>query len=293
MHRSLFSYKPLLILFLFLVSLQTIKSQSQNDSIAKCDVNKAYIKSYWENGKGLITSPIRWSTGEWITAGAVVGTTAILFTQDEAIASYFRELPEGNFEQVNKYFYDPFGKMYYTIPLMGAFYLYGAAAQKEKPKVVAMDFVQASIYSGIIVTLIKHTTHRHRPYQTDPLNSNLWDGPNTDDWGRTSFPSGHTIMAFTFASVIGTHYKKTIWVPILVYGLATAEAYSRMRSDKHWSSDVLVGAALGYGIGTFVVNQDRCKIKVLPIVSSNFTGLNFGYSFNKASKLSNTYLYQY
>jgi len=279
-------YKPLFLLLLFLWAFNGIHAQKQNDTL-HCGVNKSYIKSYCTDAKGLITSPIHWSTGEWVAAGGVVATTAILFTQDENIATYFQGLPEGNFEQTNKYFYDPFGKMYYTIPLMGAFYIYGAATHKTKPKVVAMDFVKASLYSGIIVTVIKHAAHRHRPYQTDPLNSHLWDGPSTDDWGHTSFASGHTIMAFTFASVIGTHYKETIWVPILTYGLATLEGYSRMRADKHWASDVFVGAALGYAIGTFVVNQDHCKLKVSPMMGSNYMGLGFSYSFNKApTKLS-------
>lgn len=292
MRKFTLTYYPILLLFAFVFNIQVGNAQSQTDSIGKCGVNGAYLKSYWTNTKGLITSPVRWNTGEWIGAGAIVAGTAVLFTQDEAIATYFRGLPKDNFEQANKYFFDPFGKMYYTIPFMGAFYVYGAIAKKDKPKVVAMDFVQASIYSGIVVTLIKHISHRNRPYQTDPLNSHLWDGPITDDWGHTSFPSGHTIMAFTFASVIGTHYKKTIWVPILVYSLAAAEGYSRMRADKHWASDVLVGAALGYGIGSFVVNQDRCKVKVIPIVSSTFTGLNLGYSFNKAPRLLDANLYQ-
>jgi membrane-associated phospholipid phosphatase len=283
------SYKTIIFLLLFLIGFTPIQAQNQTDTTLKCGVNKSYIKSYWTDSKGLITSPIRWKKGEWIAAGAIIGTTAILFTQDEAIATYFRGLPEGNFEQANKYFYDPFGKMYYTIPLMGAFYIYGAAAHKTKPKVVAMDFVKASLYSGIIVTLIKHTAHRHRPYQTDPLNSHLWDGPITDNWNHTSFASGHTIMAFTFASVIGTHYKKTIWVPVLTYGLATLEGYSRMRADKHWASDVFVGAALGYAIGTFVVNQNHCKLQVTPIMSSNYTGLGFSYSFNQAPKSQLSY----
>jgi membrane-associated phospholipid phosphatase len=270
--------------FLFVFSLllnAPILAQQKNDSI--CRVDKTYLKSYWTNTKGLVTSPARWNTGEWIAAGAVVAGTAVLFTQDEAINNYFTGLPEGNFENWNTYFFDPFGKMYYTIPLMGAFYIYGAAAKKSKPKAVAMDFVQASLYSAVVVTLMKHLSHRHRPYQTDPVNAHLWDGPITEDWGRTSFPSGHTIMAFTFASVVGTHYKKTIWVPIVVYSLAAAEAYSRMRANKHWASDVLVGAALGYGIGTFVVNNSSCNYTLVPIISSTYTGLSFSYSFNRSA----------
>ena len=248
-----------------------------------CRIDKAYLKSYWTNAKKLTISPAHWSTGEWIAGGAVLAGTAVLFTQDESIARYFEGLPDNNFDKWNTYFFDPYGKMYYTIPLMGAFYIYGAAAKKDKPKAVAMDFVQASLYSAIAVTLIKHVAHRHRPYQTDPLDAHLWDGPLTDDWAHTSFPSGHTIMAFTFAAVVGTHYMKTVWVPILTYSLAAAEAYSRMRAEKHWASDVFVGAALGYAIGTFVVNQSQCKLKVAPIVSSSFLGFNFRYTIGSPS----------
>ena len=283
-----YSYKGLILLILFLWGFQENQAQELNDSTLNCGVNKTYFKSLWSDGKKLVISPAHWSTGEWIAAGGVVATTAILFTQDEAIASYMRGLPTEGFDKANEYFFDPFGKMYYTLPLMGAFYVYGAATHKTKPKVVAMDFVKASLYSGIIVTVIKHLAHRHRPYQTDPLNAHLWDGPSTDDWGHTSFASGHTIMAFTFASVIGTHYKKTIWVPVLTYSLAALEGYSRMRADKHWASDVFVGAALGYAIGTFVVNQDHCKLKVSPMMGSNYMGLGFSYSFNKAPMLIGT-----
>jgi membrane-associated phospholipid phosphatase len=271
-----------IFIFSFLLNTTAI-AQHKTDSI--CRVDKAYIKSYWTNTKGLITSPARWSTGEWIAAGTVVAGTAVLFTQDEAINDYFTGLPEGNFDNWNTYFFDPFGKMYYTIPLMGAFYIYGAATKKSKPKAVAMDFVQASLYSAVVVTMMKHIAHRHRPYQTDPAEAHIWDGPFTDDWGYTSFPSGHTIMAFTFASVVGTHYKKTIWVPIVVYSLAAAEGYSRMRANKHWASDVLVGAALGYGIGTFVVNHSNCKYTLIPVISSSYTGLSFTYSFNRSTRL--------
>lgn len=250
---------------------------AQNDSI--CKVDKEYIKSYWTDFKGVVASPIHWSKGEYFAAGGVLATAGILYTQDKKIAEFFRAHQNDNLDKANDYFFEPFGKMYYTLPLMGAFYLYGALSQKSKPKAVAMDFVKASLYSGIIVSGIKHLAHRHRPFQTNPINPYLWDGPLTNDWNHTSFPSGHTIMTWTFASVVALHYKDKLWVPITVYTLATMEGIARMYADKHWSSDVLMGAALGYAIGAYVVNHSSCKWQISPVVGMNYSGLGITFGF--------------
>jgi membrane-associated phospholipid phosphatase len=267
----------LIILILSLSLNLALAQKSDTDTLIICQVNKQYIKSLATDAAPLLISPIHWSRGEWFGAGAVVGSALALYSQDKAIADFWQKNQTEALDKANEYFFDPLGKMYYTIPLMGAFYIYGTATHKNKPKRVAMDFVQASLYSGVIVTVMKHLAHRHRPYQTSPHNPYLWDGPATDDWDHTSFPSGHTIMTFTFAAVVGTHYRKTIWVPIVVYSLATLEGMARMYDDKHWSTDVLIGGALGYAIGTFVVNRNHCKLKTIPIISSNFTGLSFTY----------------
>jgi len=268
--------KNIYIIFIFILFFSFLKSQNISDSV-KCRVDKEYFKSLATDLPALIASPVKWSKKEWIGAATVIGVSSVLYSQDKQIADFWQRNRTDELDKANEYFFDPFGKMYYTIPLMGAFYIYGSAANKNKPKIVAMDFVQASLYSGVIVTVIKHVAHRQRPFQTNPHNPYLWDGPNTDNWGHTSFPSGHTIMTFTFAAVLATHYNDNLWVPITVYSLATLEGMARMYDDKHWSSDVFVGAALGYAIGTFVVNRNHCKLTTIPIFSSNFTGLSFYY----------------
>ena len=274
--RNIVNKRGLLILLFFLTSnISFAQQNSSSDSI--CKINKKYIKSYFTDFTGVITSPLHWSKGEYVAAGSVVVTAGILYSQDQQIAEFFQANRTENLDKANDYFFDPFGKMYYTVPLMGAFYIYGALTHKNKPKSVAMDFVKASLYSGIIVTGIKHLGHRHRPFQTDPLNPYLWDGPLTDNWGHTSFPSGHTIMAWTFASVVATHYKDRLWIPVTVYTLATLEGVARMYANKHWSSDVLIGAALGYAIGTYVVKHNYNNWQITPVVGMNYTG--FGVRF--------------
>ena len=64
--------------------------------------------------------------------------------------------------------------------------------------------------------------------------------------GNLSFPSGHTSEAFTFATVL---YKETIdYDPVLAYSgylFSSATGVLRITNNRHWASDVLVGAGLG------------------------------------------------
>ena len=64
--------------------------------------------------------------------------------------------------------------------------------------------------------------------------------------GNLSFPSGHTSEAFTFATVL---YKESVdYDPVLGYSgylFSTATGVLRITNNRHWASDVLVGAGLG------------------------------------------------
>lgn len=60
-----------------------------------------------------------------------------------------------------------------------------------------------------------------------------------------SFPSGHTLHAVTFATVALAYYPAL--APLLI-PFAALVALSRLVLGLHYPSDVLAGAALGYGI---------------------------------------------
>ncbi len=62
----------------------------------------------------------------------------------------------------------------------------------------------------------------------------------------SSFPSGHTAGSFAAAVALARFYPRDR--PLLL-GLATAVGLSRIYLGHHFPSDVLVGAAIGSGIG--------------------------------------------
>jgi membrane-associated phospholipid phosphatase len=77
-------------------------------------------------------------------------------------------------------------------------------------------------------TALKSLIHEQRP----------------DGSGNDSFPSGHTAIAFAAARFIDKRYAPEA-SPYL-YAAAGLTALARVKADKHYTKDVLVGAALGY-----------------------------------------------
>jgi hypothetical protein len=270
-------------LILLLIFFQAIPGFGQNQAMNEIDStrnpspkfypDKAYFKSYLTDSKDLVCSPFRWNQFQWIGATVVVGSTVFLFTQDAKIQEWVQDHKSKTLDDVSKYVFEPVGSGVYTLTALGIMYGCGWIINNQKAKVTAMKGVESFILASITTQIIKHLTHRHRPNQDNPPNPTLWEGP-FQGFDFTSFPSGHATAAFAVATVLGTAYKETIWVPILCYSLATGAALSRIYDNQHWASDVLVGSVIGFAVGKLVINTK--KIQVLP-VSPTGPGITLSY----------------
>jgi hypothetical protein len=82
--------------------------------------------------------------------------------------------------------------------------------------------------------------------------------PNThgEFWeGGKSFPSGHAAASFAFASVLAHRFPNNPWIKWGAYGLATGISLARVGGKKHFTSDILVGATIGYVSGTYLATH--------------------------------------
>lgn len=71
------------------------------------------------------------------------------------------------------------------------------------------------------------------------------------DRTNSSFPSGHATGAFALATVFGHEYPK---LAVPCYALASGIALSRVYRGRHYPSDVLAGAAVGYASARLVLH---------------------------------------
>lgn len=114
---------------------------------------------------------------------------------------------------------------------------------------------EAAVVSTSLNQIVKFAVGRQRPFVHHGNFPEPDRRPDSDD--NLSFYSGHTSLAFALASSAGTisslrGYRSAPWVWGVGSTLAAAVGYFRIAADKHYLTDVLVGAAVGGGIGAAV-----------------------------------------
>jgi membrane-associated phospholipid phosphatase len=96
---------------------------------------------------------------------------------------------------------------------------------------------EAAIDSLVMTEAFKYAFRRDRPYQ-DNGNGDFFQS------GGTSFPSEHSTVAWSIATVIAHEYPGPL-TKILAYGAAGLVSYARLGAHKHFPSDVFAGAMVG------------------------------------------------
>lgn len=67
-----------------------------------------------------------------------------------------------------------------------------------------------------------------------------------DGSSRNSYPSGHTAMAFTSATLLHIEYgHRYPWLSMLGYASATSVGIGRVLNNRHWAGDVVTGVGIG------------------------------------------------
>ncbi|MCW2118100.1 phosphatase PAP2 family protein [Flavobacterium sp. 7A] len=108
---------------------------------------------------------------------------------------------------------------------------------KNTVKHQTISIVTANALSYGLVTILKNAVKSHRPDASDQL----------------SFPSGHSAIAFTNAALLFQEYKDdNLWYASSGFLFATATGVLRIANNKHFASDVLVGAGIGLASGFLV-----------------------------------------
>jgi membrane-associated phospholipid phosphatase len=204
--------------------------------------------------KRIWTFPIRAVRGNhWAPALGVLAVTAGLIATDPHSTPRFRRTD--SFRDFNTVFSSrntDLGTLIAPVSLYAAGLIRKDSYQQKTALLAGVAVADAEI----VTIIMKGVTRRLRPWDVGP------SGDFSDTWfkskghwlrGRGSFPSGHSIAAFSVATVISRRYPKRRWIPYLAYGLAGVVGFSRVTRSSHFPSDVFLGAAMGYSISRYAV----------------------------------------
>lgn len=146
----------------------------------------------------------------------------------------------------------------------GSLYAVGRLAGNERMADLGLHGTEALLLNEAITRFVKGLAGRGRPL-IDRENARDFDlGRGFGNRKYASFPSGHTSSAFAAAAAVtaeaGAWWPQ--WKPLIgtvMFGGASLAGLSRMYNNKHWASDVVIGAALGSFVGWKVVRYHHTR----------------------------------
>jgi membrane-associated phospholipid phosphatase len=200
-----------------------------------------------------IKQPGKWEGSDWLKLGAITaGTFLIMETVDQPVRTAVLK--------DQRYYYSApivggrvWGEIYSPIVLFSGYAIYSLLTQDIGTRKIAYEIGQASLYAGGFSFILKLIIGRSRPYSNEgkgffrPFSSIF----NQDS---KSMPSGHSTVAFILSTVLSRNTDSPV-LKILAYVPAVFTMISRVYQDQHWTSDTFAGAALGYFVGTWVVDH--------------------------------------
>lgn len=141
---------------------------------------------------------------------------------------------------------DVYGSGSFNLPIAGALWAAGATFDHNGTQQLGRGLARTLTMAHLVVAPLKLGVGRRRP-----------DGSDT-----RSFPSGHTANAFAVARYLHRQHGTAVSMPF--YGMAAITGVGRMEGNRHYLSDVLMGAALGLVVGHVTGAPDDGALTVKP-----------------------------
>jgi membrane-associated phospholipid phosphatase len=214
---------------------------------------REFVGTFLSDEKAIWTSPLHAKTKDLYWLLPVAGATGAFFATDTDISN---ALPNTQHQIDVSRGISEIGSAYTLYGVSGAFYVIGRLKDNDRLRETGWLGIMAITHSQIVVEALKLAAGRERPDDNDG-QGRFWKG-------KRGFPSGHAISSWAFASVVAKEYDDNRLVQIGAYSLATIVSVSRVTARRHFPSDVMVGSAMGFLIGRYMVRAHQG--------TSDFTG---------------------
>jgi membrane-associated phospholipid phosphatase len=268
-HAALFYIAGILSLIHSKYPVYSFESEKV-DSIFISDIQKSvYDLKYVGN------EFVEASQSSILTAGIMLGTSISLMPYDEDM----RKTALRNRETIDGFaitIANEYGNLVYPALGMLTTYGLGLATSDESIRTFARKTSTSLLVAGGITTVLKSMIGRSRPF-TNEGSSQFY--PFSIDDSKSSFPSGHTTIAFVMSASL-SKVIDTWWADVLLYCLATGTAYGRIHNDRHWLSDTVLGGIIGYYAVQWVYDSEKEKdfnekknMTIIPLIQPQSIGM--------------------
>lgn len=201
------------------------------------------------------TKPLFTATDAWIL-GSITAVSVLMIQKDEPMlraiqrdTSDFRLKTAKNLRYINE-------KSVLALDVL----LYGAGKLSGNKRLadIGLHGAEAVAVASVVSTLIKSTTGRPRPFESDNDAFSFKPNKGWSDGHYRSFPSLHVAGSFAFATALVAETRRhnsgaaKFYAPVL-YAVAIAPGVGRMYENYHWPSDVVLGSLIGIYAGTKTV----------------------------------------
>jgi len=213
--------------------------------------NKYNLSQFWHETGSFFVQPTKWDGGDWLKLGVMGGATFLTMQVDQPIR-------DAVLRDNKRYFYSVpiegarmYGELYSPVVFFIGFAAHSLIANDMSTRKIAYEIGQASLYTGAVVLTMKSIIGRARPHMNlgrATYHTFTFIG---DDYH--SLPGGHTATAFVISTVLSRNVEPK-WLKVLMYLPAIITPISRVYQDMHWTSDNVLGGAIGFFIATWVVD---------------------------------------
>lgn len=220
---------------------------------------------------GTWVAPFHSTARDWLGAGAVLALSAAVSPLDDDVDRWFMDHQRDAVFSSLKEFREggrAFAGSTITPAALGV-YVVGVATKNRGIRDGVWGCVASYASESVVRSQVMYRlVGRLRPdsIRGDHVQTRSEQGdqykfyfPGSNAWGKHSAPAGHVANVTACASFL-SHRFSSPYVTIPAYAVAAGVGVGRLVDRRHWTSDTVLGALLGYAVGKEVAQRSRERL---------------------------------
>jgi hypothetical protein len=242
----------LFITLLFVVSISVFGQDQETSTMGNRFISD--VSDVLDGTFHVFSRPLHWQDEDWLHFGSVIAGATLISLLDTEARDFFQRNQSktaNSLIKVGEFYGEPLS----VVLITGSIYLFGNIADNDWARETAVIMTAALIPGGIYQTTAKISAGRARPYLE--LGNSYFDSFRMEE-DYYSFVSGHMLVATATSLVLANRINNAIAKSVF-YSLGILTGISRLYSDDHWLSDVVLGGALAAAVTHSAINWHKAK----------------------------------